>query len=115
MRGSTSPLHDTQYPHVNSDYALYETRMSILLIWLSGDGSVEYTEERVQAFQTVAELRACSKRMGKIFRNTFDQEDSNETSTLEDLSRDAYELRSDPADECLDLVISHHISGYCFT
>lgn len=76
MRRITSPLRDTQYPHGDSDYALYETRMSILLIWLSGDGSVEYTEERVQAFQTVAERRAYGKEMGKVFRNTFDQ-DSN--------------------------------------
>jgi len=37
---------------------------------------MEYTEERVQAFQAVAELRAYGKRMGKIFRNTFGQ-DSN--------------------------------------
>jgi hypothetical protein len=35
------------------------------------------TEERVQTFQTVAELPAYSKKTGKIFCNTFDQEDSN--------------------------------------
>lgn len=35
------------------------------------------TKERVQTFRNVAELRAYTKRTGKIFRNTFDQEDSN--------------------------------------
>ncbi|OCK94216.1 uncharacterized protein K441DRAFT_562665, partial [Cenococcum geophilum 1.58] len=35
------------------------------------------TDERVQTFRTEAELRAYGKGTGKIFRNTFDQEDSN--------------------------------------
>jgi hypothetical protein len=35
------------------------------------------TEERVQTFETVADLRDYSKRTGKIFRNTFHQDDAN--------------------------------------
>ncbi|KAH8647544.1 hypothetical protein BGZ60DRAFT_474435 [Tricladium varicosporioides] len=35
------------------------------------------SEEKVQTFSDVAELRVYTKETGKIFRNTFDQEDSN--------------------------------------
>ncbi|KAH8663688.1 hypothetical protein BGZ60DRAFT_379420 [Tricladium varicosporioides] len=35
------------------------------------------SEEKVRTFSDVAELRAYTKETGKIFRNTFDQEDSN--------------------------------------
>ena len=35
------------------------------------------SEENVQTFRDVAELRAYTKETGKIFRNTFDQEGGN--------------------------------------
>lgn len=35
------------------------------------------TEDRVQTFHNVAELRDYTKKTGKIFRNTFDQENDN--------------------------------------
>jgi hypothetical protein len=35
------------------------------------------SEEKVQTFRNVAELRAYTKETGKIFRNTFNQEGSN--------------------------------------
>jgi hypothetical protein len=35
------------------------------------------SEEKVQTFRDVAELRAYNKETGKIFRNTFDQEGGN--------------------------------------
>ncbi|KAF2806329.1 uncharacterized protein BDZ99DRAFT_394372 [Mytilinidion resinicola] len=37
----------------------------------------ENSEERVQTFRNVAELRAYTKETGKVFRNTFGQEDSS--------------------------------------
>lgn len=45
-----------------------------LIEWGRGRGN---TEERVQTFRKMAELRAYTKSTGKIFRNTFDQEDGN--------------------------------------
>ena len=35
------------------------------------------SEERVQTFRNVAELRAYTKKIGKMSHNTFDQEDNN--------------------------------------
>jgi hypothetical protein len=43
-----------------------------LLEWGRSD-----SEEKDQTFSNVAELRAYTKKTGKIFRNTFDQEDGN--------------------------------------
>lgn len=37
----------------------------------------ENTEERVQTFRNLAELRVYTKETGKIFRNTFDEESGN--------------------------------------
>lgn len=34
-------------------------------------------KEKVQTFRDVAELRAHTKETGKVFRNTFDEEDGN--------------------------------------
>jgi hypothetical protein len=45
------------------------------------------SEEKVQTFRDVAELRAYTKETGEIFRNTFDQE-GLETPASKDLSRE---------------------------
>ena len=71
-----SLLHETLNTHANPDHRLYEGHIDIvdLIEWGRGRGN---TEERAQTFRDVAELRAYTNSMGKIFCNTFDQEDGN--------------------------------------
>ena len=76
MQGSMGPLHETLSTHVNPDHRLYEGHINIvdLIERERGRGNIK---ERVQTFRNMTELQAYTKSTGKIFRNTFDQEDGN--------------------------------------